>query len=139
MTAGVKDRTSSVMNEPVDLKPRTHWIEQLPVARDRPLLGTVVMLGIVAGALALRMVTDPLLPPGFPYVTFFPAVIVTSFLFGVRLGVVSAALCGLIAWYFFIPRRGGRYHRPYPLVTTADARSTVQIHRHSRRCGFPHI
>jgi len=103
MTAGVKDRTSSVMNEPADLKSRTRWIEQLPVARDRPVLGTVVMLVIVAGALALRMVTDPLLPPGFPYVTFFPAVIVTSFLFGVRLGVVSAALCGLLAWYFFIP------------------------------------
>jgi two-component sensor histidine kinase len=103
MTAGVKDRTSSVMNEPADLKRRTRWIEQLPVARDRPLLGTVVMLGIVAGALALRMVTDALLPPGFPYVTFFPAVIVTSFLFGIRLGVVSATLCGLFAWYFFIP------------------------------------
>ncbi len=38
-----------------------------------------------------------------PYVTFFPAVIVASFLFGVRLGSVSAILCGLLAWYFFIP------------------------------------
>ncbi len=53
------------------------------------------------------MVADPLLPPGFPYVTFFPAVIVTSFLFGVRLGSVSALLCGLLAWYFFIPPSRG--------------------------------
>jgi two-component sensor histidine kinase len=90
------------MNEPIALK-RVRWIERLPVARNRPRLGTAVMLMIVAVALALRMVTDPLLPPGFPYVTFFPAVIVTSFLFGVRLGVVSAVLCGLLAWYFFIP------------------------------------
>ena len=103
MTASVKDRTSRVMNEPAALKRRTRWIERLPVARNRPVLGTIVMLAIVAGALALRMVTAPLLPPGFPYVTFFPAVIVTSFLFGGRLGVVSAVLCGLLAWYFFIP------------------------------------
>ncbi|RZL28122.1 MAG: DUF4118 domain-containing protein, partial [Sphingomonas sp.] len=61
------------------------------------------MLAIVFGALALRIMTDSLLPAGFPYVTFFPAVIITSFLFGVRLGMVSAALCGLLAWYFFIP------------------------------------
>jgi two-component sensor histidine kinase len=58
---------------------------------------------IVAAALTLRMATDRVLPSGFPYVTFFPAVIITSFLFGVRLGVVSATLCGLLAWYFFVP------------------------------------
>lgn len=103
MTSSAKNRTSCAMSEPAALKRRTGWIERLPVAHDHPLLGTVVMLAIVAVALALRMVTDPLLPPGFPYVTFFPAVIITSFLFGVRLGVVSAALCGLLAWYFFIP------------------------------------
>lgn len=70
------------MSELTNLKRQTRWIEQLPVARGRPLLGAVVMLAIVAGGLALRMATDPLLPPGFPYVTFFPAVIITSFLFG---------------------------------------------------------
>lgn len=64
------------------------------------------MLGIVVAAWLLRAAADPLLPPGFPYVTFFPAVIVTSFVFGVRLGAGAAALCGLIAWYFFIPPMG---------------------------------
>lgn len=82
------------------------WIERLPVARDRPVLGSLAMLAIVAAACLLRSAADPLLPPGFPYVTFFPAVIVTSFLFGVRLGSVSALLCGLLAWYFFIPPTG---------------------------------
>lgn len=103
MTAAIKDRNSIAMDESAALRRRIRWIERLPVARNRPLLGTVVMLAIVAGALVLRIVTDPLLPPGFPYVTFFPTVIVTSFLFGVRLGVLSAVLCGLLAWYFFIP------------------------------------
>lgn len=79
------------------------WIEQLPLGRDRPVLSTLATLGIVALAWFIRTISDPLLPPGFPYVTFFPAVIITSFLFGVRQGAVSAVLCGLLAWYFFIP------------------------------------
>jgi two-component sensor histidine kinase len=79
------------------------WTERLPIARDRPMLGSLAMIAIVALAWAARTIADPLLPPGFPYVTFFPAVIVASFLFGVRLGSVSAILCGLLAWYFFIP------------------------------------
>jgi two-component sensor histidine kinase len=83
------------------------WIERLPIARDRPIFGAVATLAIVATAWLLRMVADPLLPSGFPYVTFFPAVIVTSFLFGVRLGSLSALLCGLLAWYYFIPPAGG--------------------------------
>ncbi|WP_121120050.1 sensor histidine kinase [Croceibacterium ferulae] len=85
------------------LSARKRWIEQLPVARNRPVLGAVITLCLVAAALLLRIVADPQLPSGFPYVTFFPAVIVTSFLFGVRLGCVSALLSGLLAWYFFIP------------------------------------
>jgi two-component sensor histidine kinase len=90
------------------IKPKTYgkrkrWIEQLPLARDRPVLGAVATIAVVAAAWLLRMTTDPLLPSGFPYVTFFPAVIVTSFLFGVRLGSAAAIVCGLLAWYFFIP------------------------------------
>lgn len=79
------------------------WLELFPIARDRPLLGVTATLAIVAAAWQLRIVADPLLPDGFPYVTFFPAVIVTAFLFGVRLGSLAALLCGLLAWYFFIP------------------------------------
>ena len=86
---------------PIDTPNRR--IERLPVARGRPILGAVATLAIVAVALLLRIVTDPLLPSGFPYVTFFPAVIVISFLLGARLGTVAALLCGVLAWYFFVP------------------------------------
>lgn len=54
-------------------------------------------------ALGLRLWLDPVLPPGFPYLTFFPAVIVTAFLAGAGPGTVCAVLSGLAAWYFFIP------------------------------------
>ena len=88
---------------PPALPARKRWIEQLPVARDRPVIGSAVTIAIIVAALLLRFVADPLLPSGFPYVTFSPAVIVTSFLFGMRMGSVSALLCGLLAWYYFIP------------------------------------
>jgi two-component sensor histidine kinase len=103
MTRSRKHCSSGIMIEPPAGKRPPRWIERLPIARDRPVSGAAVTLIIVAAALAVRMMTDRLLPPGFPYVTFFPAVIVTSFLFGVRLGILSAMLCGLLAWYFFIP------------------------------------
>lgn len=56
-----------------------------------------------AAALSLRWVLNDRLPPGFPYLTFFPAVILTSFLAGTGAGLLCALLCGLSAWYWFIP------------------------------------
>lgn len=49
-----------------------------------------------------RFLADPFLPFGFPYLTFFPAVILTAFFAGIRAGSVAAVLCGILAWYFFI-------------------------------------
>ncbi|MFN3672198.1 MAG: sensor histidine kinase [Bosea sp. (in: a-proteobacteria)] len=63
-------------------------------------------LGSFALALAARLAVDGWLPPGFPYLTFFPAVIVTAFFGGVGAGALCAVLCGLAAWYFFIPPVG---------------------------------
>jgi two-component sensor histidine kinase len=81
----------------------TRWIERLPLASGNPLVGLVFTTAIFAVAWTLRVVADPVLPSGFPYVTFFPAVIITSFLFGVRMGFLSAVMCGFVAWYYFIP------------------------------------
>ena len=79
------------------------WLEQLPLAGDRPWLGVAAMLAMVVAAIALRFLVDPMLPPGFPYLTFFPVVILSSFLFGARIGAGAAVLCGLAAWFWFIP------------------------------------
>ena len=53
-------------------------------------------------AAAARFLLDPVLPPGFPFLTFFPAVILTTFFLGLRPGIVCAVLSGLAAWYYFI-------------------------------------
>lgn len=79
------------------------FLERLPLAAGRPLLGVAITLALAVAAFFIRWFADPVLPPGFPYVTFFPVVIITSFLLGARLGALSALLCGLLAWYYFIP------------------------------------
>jgi len=60
-------------------------------------------LAFCAAAFGVRWGLNSAFPAGFPFLTFFPAVILSSFLFGYRAGVLAAVLCGLLAWYFFIP------------------------------------
>ena len=59
-------------------------------------------IGLFVVALAVRYAINDALPPGFPYLTFFPAVIIATLMAGLWPGILSAALCGLAAWYFFI-------------------------------------
>ncbi|GJE03429.1 hypothetical protein GMJLKIPL_5384 [Methylobacterium isbiliense] len=70
--------------------------------RAHPWLGDLIALGATAVALGLRFALDAVLPPGFPYLTFFPAVVLTTFFCGLRPGITCAVLCGLSAWYFFL-------------------------------------
>ncbi|WEK04707.1 MAG: DUF4118 domain-containing protein [Candidatus Devosia phytovorans] len=54
-------------------------------------------------ALSLRMALHDSLPPGYPFLTFFPAVILTAFIGGLLPGAVVALGSFLASWYFFIP------------------------------------
>lgn len=71
--------------------------------RRDPWLGYGLAAAAFLAALALRHRLAPVLPPGYPYITFFPAVILTGFLAGLRPGLVCAALSGVASWYFFLP------------------------------------
>lgn len=54
-------------------------------------------------AWALRYTLNDWFPPGFPYLTFFPAVVITAYFVGLRPSILCAVLSGVTAWYFFIP------------------------------------
>jgi two-component sensor histidine kinase len=70
-------------------------------------VSSVVLAGVIfACALAARFGLEGTLPPGYPFLTFFPAVILTTFVGGTRAGTLCAVLCGLAAWYWFIPPTG---------------------------------
>ncbi|WP_182086566.1 HWE histidine kinase domain-containing protein [Aureimonas sp. ME7] len=66
--------------------------------------GLAVLAFLVA--LFIRFVFDHALPVGFPYLTFFPAVILTAFFAGSWPGAACALASGLAAWYWFIPPFG---------------------------------
>lgn len=85
---------------------RLGLLQRLPLAQDRAWLRYGFAFVSSGAALALRWGLDSVLPPGFPYLTFFPAVIVTAFFFGLGPGMFAAVVCGLASWYWFIPPEG---------------------------------
>lgn len=78
-------------------------LERLPLAGDRPVLAYGCTLAICGLAFVARLLAAPMMSAGYPYVSFFPAVILSTFLFGIRPGMVAGVLCGFLAWYVFIP------------------------------------
>ncbi|PIB95912.1 histidine kinase [Caulobacter sp. X] len=65
----------------------------------------------------LRLGLDGFFPPGFPYLTFFPAVVVCAYFLGLRPAILCATLCGLAAWYFFVSPTPG-FHLSFPVLLT---------------------
>jgi two-component sensor histidine kinase/CheY-like chemotaxis protein len=71
---------------------------------------------IAACATALRLAVDPFVA-GVQYITFLPAVIITTFVSGIRAGFLSVALCAAAAWIFILPPFGQISIAPDQLVT----------------------
>lgn len=71
--------------------------------RTRPWLAAVLAVTTFLAATALRFLLRDTFPPGFPFLTYFPAVVMTAYLAGWRAGVACAVMSTLAAWYYFIP------------------------------------
>lgn len=93
---------------------------RLPRALFQPIRGTLPRYGtalLLAGLAAVaRFLADNMLPPGFPFLTFFPVVIICTFLAGRGPGIVCAIISGLAAWYWFIPPAYS-FHADGPVIT----------------------
>ncbi len=66
----------------------------------------VFSLCAVTIATALRFGLDDVLPAGFPFLTFFPAVMLTLIFASIRCGIAVAVVCGFIAWFWFLEPAG---------------------------------
>ncbi len=64
--------------------------------------GYALAIGAWLVAFGLRYGLAHWFPPGFPYLTFFPAVVLVAFYAGLRPAILTATLSGLSAWWFWI-------------------------------------
>ncbi|MGZ3218296.1 sensor histidine kinase [Paracoccus sp. T5] len=97
-------RASSPPREPNSLTGRLmQRLGRALMARRSVTHEVVFSLVAVAVATALRFLLDDTLPPGFPFLTYFPAVMLTLVFSSQRSGIAVGVACGLLAWYFFIP------------------------------------
>lgn len=71
-----------------------------------PFVAYPAAIGASALAGVIRVAVDSQLPQGFPFLTFFPAVIFSAFFLGTGPGIVCAVAGGLLSWYFFLPPFG---------------------------------
>lgn len=71
--------------------------------RWRSLLRYGAALSLCLVAAWTRASLNSALPPGYPFLTFFPAIIISAFLFGRGPGTMAAIVCGVTAWYAFVP------------------------------------
>lgn len=83
------------------------FVERLPLVLKRPVYAYAISAAFCGIALVLRLAAQSFLPIGYPFVSFFPAVILSTFLFGLRPGIFTGILCGFLSWYFFIPSGPG--------------------------------
>jgi two-component sensor histidine kinase len=74
--------------------------------RSGPISSFGFALSTFLAAFGLRFSLDPVLPPGYPFLTFFPAVLLSAFFGGLYPSILCAGLSFFAAWYFFIPPFG---------------------------------
>jgi two-component sensor histidine kinase len=69
---------------------------------NRPWLGYPMAIAVVWIAFVLRMKLGAALPPGLPFITLVPAVMIVAFFAGPGPGLAASAVSALAAWYFFL-------------------------------------
>jgi two-component sensor histidine kinase len=74
----------------------------LSALRNNPVFKYTFCVVAFLLAFVIRLTLDSYLPPGFPFLTFFPAVILSTLVAGLWAGIASAVACGLAALCFFI-------------------------------------
>ena len=82
-------------------RPSQRLLQRLPLASNRPFVAYGMAVMFTLASAAVRGALEGVIAPA-AYVTFYPAVILSAFLFGRGPGVLSAILSSLLAWTLFV-------------------------------------
>ena len=77
------------------------WVERVVALRQRPAIGALIGLALYAAAFFMRANFGAVMEP-YPFLAFFPAILVTAFLGGLWPAIGVAALSGATAWFYFM-------------------------------------
>lgn len=89
----------------------------ITVIRASPLARYGIAVAVAAVAILVRLGLDPVWGLSFPYVTFFPAIMLSAWLGGLWPGVVTTLLCAIAADHFWIePDRSWAIANPANLL-----------------------
>lgn len=77
------------------------WINRIIAVRSNAWAGLAIGLVLLAIAVGVRMALHTHLAP-FPFLTFFPAIILTALLGGARPAAIVAVLSAALAWFMFM-------------------------------------
>jgi two-component sensor histidine kinase len=72
------------------------------VFRGHPAIGYIAAVALIGIATAIQWAARDLYQ-GAPFLTIYPAIVLTAFIGGYRAGLLGALLAGLSQWYLFIP------------------------------------
>jgi signal transduction histidine kinase len=98
----IPHRFSGIVQKDMLIHRTRAFYERTGTLRDNRVAGYGFAVASVALALLARFMLAGQIG-GFPFLTFIPAILLTSFICGWRAGAVAAILGAVARWYFWIP------------------------------------
>jgi two-component sensor histidine kinase len=102
-------------------------LKLLGVFRRRPAVGYTVAAALVLLAFAARLGLHGALPPGFPFLTFYPAIILAAYLAGRGPALFGTGITMLMVWLFLLPDAGNRWFGNPNLVAVVIFSGTAVV------------
>lgn len=84
------------------LKPAT-VLKLANSASENVYLAYGIPVAAVVLATAAKFALHGYISPGLAFITFYPAILLTTFFCGMRPGVLALVLSGIVSWFFFLP------------------------------------
>src|SRR5882724_625853 len=84
----------------VDGHPLLEFVLRL---RRNPVTGYGAALAAIASATLVRSLLNGEIAEGIPFITYYPAIVITALVGGLWPGILATVLSVVIAWYLYLP------------------------------------